>query len=137
MLAAESASESLAADLKSSATSFQSMLSGLTGAWQGPSATQMATSALPSWPRWPMLPGRRGGPASTPAAAAAAYKVGVRGPRAPPKIAMNRVDVDGVGRDDFFGQNGRAIAVTETLLLRNVGAGRRGMIGHGGEGGGR
>jgi PPE-repeat protein len=115
MLAAATAWESLAADLTSSATSFQSVLSGLTGAWQGPSATQMSTSTLP-YLNWIADTAGQAQQASVNAgAAAAAYEAAHAATVPPPAIALNRSTLMALVATNFFGQNSPAIALTEAI----------------------
>ena len=115
MLAAATAWESLAADLTSSATSFQSVLSGLTGSWQGPSATQMSTSTLP-YLNWIADTAGQAQRASVNATAAAtAYESAFAATVPPPTIALNRSTLMALVATNFFGQNSPAIAVTEAL----------------------
>jgi PPE-repeat protein len=113
LLAAASAWQSLAADLGSSATSFQSVLSGLTGAWQGPSATQMTTAAQP-YMDWITNTATQAQQASGGAAAAAAAFESAFGMTVPPpEIALNRSTLLALIATNFFGQNSPAIAATE------------------------
>jgi PPE-repeat protein len=115
MLAAASAWESLAADLNSSATSFQSVLSGLTGSWQGPSSTQMATSAQPYLAWMSDTAGQAQQAGVNASAAAAAFESAFAATVPPPEIALNRSTLMALVATNFFGQNSPAIAMTETL----------------------
>jgi PPE-repeat protein len=115
LLAAASAWESLAADLGSSATSFQSVVSGLTGAWQGPSSTQMTTAAQP-YMAWISDTATQAQQASVNAgAAAAAYETAFGATVPPPEIALNRSTLMALVATNFLGQNSPAIAMTEAL----------------------
>ncbi|MGC2655926.1 MAG: PPE family protein, partial [Mycobacterium sp.] len=110
MLAAASAWESLAADLGSSATSFQSVLSGLTGAWQGPSSTQMASAAQP-YMAWISNTASQAQQASANAgAAAAAFETAFSATVPPPEIAANRSLLMALVATNLLGQNTPAIA---------------------------
>ncbi len=115
MLAAASAWQSLATDLGSSATSFQSVLSGLTGAWQGPSSTQMTTAAQPymDWIGSTATQAQQAGVNATAAAAAFESAYGTTVP--PPTIAANRSLLMALVATNFFGQNSPAIAATEAM----------------------
>jgi PPE-repeat protein len=115
LLAAASAWESLAADLGSSATSFQSVVSGLTGAWQGPSSTQMTTAAQP-YMAWISDTATQAQQASVNAgAAAAAYETAFGATVPPPEIAANRSLLMALVATNLLGQNSPAIAVTEAM----------------------
>jgi PPE-repeat protein len=115
MMAAASAWQSLAADLGSSATSFQSALSGLTGAWQGPSATQMTTAAQPYMAWISDTAGQAQQASINASAAAAAYETAYAATVPPPEIAANRSTLMALVATNFLGQNSPAIAMTEAL----------------------
>ncbi len=113
MLAAASAWESLAGELGSSATAFQSSLSALTGAWQGQSATTMAGAAEPylSWIGNTAAQAQLAGAQAS--AAAAAFETAFGSTVPPPVIAANRALLMALIATNFFGQNSPAIAATE------------------------
>lgn len=113
MLAAASAWESLAAELSSSATAFQSGLSALTGGWQGPSATTMTSAAEPylSWIGNTAAGAQEAGAQAN--AAAAAFETAFGATVPPPLIAANRALLMALIATNFFGQNSPAIAATE------------------------
>ena len=115
LVAAASAWQSLAADLTSSATSFQSVLSGLTGAWQGPSATQMTSAAAPYLAWISDTAGQAQQASANAGAAAAAYETAFGATVPPPEIALNRSTLMALVATNFFGQNSPAIAMTEAL----------------------
>ncbi len=113
MLAAASAWQALAGDLSSSATSFQSALSGLTSAWQGPSSATMTSAAAP-YLSWITDTATQAGAASAQATAAAgAFETAYAATVPPPLIAANRTLLLALIATNFFGQNSPAIAATE------------------------
>jgi PPE-repeat protein len=115
MLAAASAWDALAAELHSTASAYQSAITGLTaGPWLGPSATMMAQAAAPyvMWMR--MTAAQAEQTANQAVAAAAAYETAFAGTVPPPVIAANRSLLAALVASNFFGQNTSAIAATET-----------------------
>ncbi len=113
MLAAATAWQSLAAELNSSATAFQSALSSLTSGWQGPSSTTMASAAEPyvSWMGNTAAGAQQAGAQAGAAAGAFESAFGATVP--PPLIEANRALLMALIATNFFGQNSPAIAATE------------------------
>lgn len=114
MLAAASAWEALAAELHSTATSYQSAIGELTaGPWLGPAATTMAAAAAEyvSWVTTAAAQAEQ--TASQAMLAAAAYEAAFAETVPPPVVAANRTLLATLVATNFFGQNTAAIAATE------------------------
>ena len=115
MLAAAAAWEALAVDLQSTASSYQSAITGLiAGPWLGPSATTMAAAAAPyvAWMRATAAQAEQAANQAT--AAAAAYDAAFAETVPPPVVAANRSLLAALVATNLFGQNTPAIALTET-----------------------
>jgi PPE-repeat protein len=115
MLAAAAAWEALALDLQSTASSYQSAITGLiAGPWLGPSATTMAAAAAPyvAWMRATAAQSEQA--ANQVTAAAAAYDAAFAETVPPPVVAANRSLLAALVATNLFGQNTPAIALTET-----------------------
>jgi PPE-repeat protein len=115
MLAAAGAWEALAAELQSTASSYQSAIAGLTaGSWLGPSSASMAAAAAPyvGWMRSTATQAEQ--TANQAIAAAAAYDTAFAETVPPPVVAANRSLLMALVATNLFGQNTPAIAVTET-----------------------
>ncbi|HYB35154.1 MAG TPA: PPE family protein [Mycobacterium sp.] len=114
MLAAAVAWDGLAAELRSAAGSYGSVVSGLTsGSWLGPASASMATAAAP-YVAWMNSTAAQAEEAATKAkAAVAAYETAFAATVPPPVIAANRVQLQALIATNFFGQNSPAIAATE------------------------
>jgi PPE-repeat protein len=115
MLAAAAAWDGLAAELYSTANSYQSVISGLTaGPWLGPSSASMAAAAAP-YVAWMTTTAAQAEQTATQAkAAAAAYETAFVTTAPPPLIAANRSLLMALVATNLFGQNTPAIAATET-----------------------
>ncbi|BAX90198.1 PPE family protein, SVP subgroup [Mycobacterium shigaense] len=114
MLAAASAWKSLAAELHSTATSYQSTIAELiAGPWLGPAAATMAAAAAPyvDWMRIAAEQAEQTG--SQAIAAAAAYEAAFAETVPPPVIAANRALLMQLIATNLLGQNTAAIANTE------------------------
>jgi PPE-repeat protein len=118
LMAAASAWDELAADLETSANSFQAIVAQLTGAtWLGPSSARMASATAP-YVDW--LAGTAGQAAQTGAQArlaAGAYESAFAGTVPPAVIAANRSLLAALVATNFLGQNTPAIAATEALYM--------------------
>ena len=114
MLAAAAAWHGLAAELYSGASSYGSVISGLTsGPWLGPSSTAMAAAAAP-YVTWMSATAGQAELAATQAqAAAGAYEAAFAMTVPPPVIAANRAQLMMLVATNFLGQNTPAIAATE------------------------
>ncbi len=114
ILAAATAWDGLAAELRSTAASYQSVISELTGgAWTGPSSAVMAASAAP-YVQWLTTAAAHAEQTATQAkAAAAAYESAFATIVPPPVIATNRSLLAALIATNVIGQNTMAIAATE------------------------
>jgi PPE-repeat protein len=118
LMAAASAWNELAADLESTATSYQSIIAQLTGGpWLGPTATRMASAAAPyiAWLQGSSIQAAQtSGQASL---AAAAYETAFAATVPPSVIAANRALLAALIATNFLGQNTPAIAATEAHYM--------------------
>ena len=114
MLAAAEAWQSLAAELHSTANSYQSVVSGLTaGPWSGPSSASMAAAAA-SYTAWLTATATQAEESATQAqAAVAAYQAAFTSTVPPPMVAANRARLATLVATNTFGRNTQAIAVNE------------------------
>jgi PPE-repeat protein len=115
MIAASTAWNALAAELQSTASSYQSAITGLiAGPWLGPSATTMAAAAAPyvAWMRATATQAEQ--TASQATAVAAAYEAAFAETVPPPVVAANRSLLAALVATNLFGQNTPSIALTET-----------------------
>ncbi|OBH41961.1 PPE family protein [Mycobacterium mantenii] len=114
MLAASAAWDGLAADLHSTAASYQSVIWDLAGAaWLGPASVAMTAAAAP-YVAWLTTTAALCEQAATQAtAAAAAYEAAFAMTVPPPMIAANRAQLMSLIATNFLGQNTPAIAATE------------------------
>jgi PPE-repeat protein len=115
MIATASAWNALAAELHSTASSYQSAITGLiAGPWLGPSATTMAAAAAPyvAWMRATATQAEQ--TASQATAAAVAYDAAFAETVPPPVVAANRSLLMTLVATNLFGQNTPAIATAET-----------------------
>jgi PPE-repeat protein len=113
MVAAAAAWDGLAAQLHSTATSYSSVISGLTAGWQGPSSAAMAAAAAPyaAWMRGTAAAAEQA--AAQARAAATAYQTAFAAMVPPPVIAANRSQLASLVATNLFGQNNPVIAATE------------------------
>src|ERR1700737_4456347 len=118
LLEAAAAWDALAADLDSTATQYQTLITNLTtGPWLGPSSAQMAAATAP-YIAW--LQGTSATAAQTGAqaqVAAAAYQSAYASMVPLPEIAANRALLAQLVANNFLGQNTGAIATTEANYL--------------------
>ncbi|MGA7053039.1 MAG: PPE family protein, partial [Mycobacterium sp.] len=115
MLAAAAAWATLAADLNSTASSYQSVIAGLTaGPWLGPASASMAAAAAPyvAWTRSTAVQAEQA--ANQAKVAAAAYETAFAETVPPPVVLANRSLLMALVTTNIFGQNTPAIANTET-----------------------
>ncbi len=115
MLAAASAWNTMAAEMRSTAASYGSVVSELTGeSWFGPSSMLM-TAAVAPYLQWLSSAATQAEQAGTQAnAAAAAYESAFAMTVPPAAIAANRAQLSNLVATNLFGQNTAAIAATET-----------------------
>jgi PPE-repeat protein len=114
LMTAASAWDGLAAELSSAATSYQSVVTELTGQpWLGPASASMAAAAAPyvSWMQ--MTAGQAEQTAAQARAAAAAYQAAFTATVPPALIAANRATLATLTATNVLGQNTPAIAATE------------------------
>ena len=116
MLVAAQAWGSLADELYTAASAYQSVASELTsGSWSGPSSTSM-TAAAGSYVEWLSATAAQAEETATQArAAAAGYEAAFAMTVPPPEIAANRSLLAVLVATNFLGQNTPAIAATEAL----------------------
>jgi PPE-repeat protein len=114
MLTAAEAWQGLAAELHSAASSYQSVVSGLTtGPWIGPSSATMATAAA-SYVTWLNATAAQAEDTAAQAkAAAAAYQTAFTSTVPPPMVAANRAQLTTLVATNLFGRNTQAIAANE------------------------
>jgi PPE-repeat protein len=114
MLTAAEAWSGLAAELHSAASSYQSVVSGLTaGSWMGPSSASM-TAAAASYAAWLRATAAQAEETAAQAkAAAAAYEAAFMSTVPPPAVAANRSQLMTLVATNLFGRNTQAIAATE------------------------
>jgi PPE-repeat protein len=113
MLAAAEGWAGLAADLQSTATAYQSVISRLTGPWQGPASASMAAAVAP-YVTWLEATAAQAGLAATQArAAAGAHAAAFAMTVPPPVIAANRAQLAALVATNVLGQNTPAIMATE------------------------
>ena len=114
MLAAAAAWDGLAADLHSTAASYQSVILDLTsGAWLGPASVAMTTATSP-YLAWLTTTAALCEQTATQArAAATAYETAFAMTVPPPMIAANRAQLMSLIATNILGQNTPAIAATE------------------------
>ncbi|GFG76511.1 PPE family protein [Mycobacterium botniense] len=113
LLAAAAAWDGLAAELRSTAASYSSVVSGLTAAWRGPSSVSMAAAATP-YVAWLITTAAQAEQTASQArAAAAAYQTAFAATVPPPVIAANRAELASLIATNIFGQNTAAIAANE------------------------
>ena len=114
MLAAASAWNGLAAELRSAALSYGSVLTALTSEeWHGPASVAMAAAATPyvAWMSTTAVQAEQ--TAAQAEAALAAYEAAFAATVPPPVIAANRAQLAALIATNVLGQNAPAIAATE------------------------
>ena len=114
MLAAASAWNGLAAELRSTAMSYGKVITSLTGEeWHGPASAAMAAAAMP-YVAWMSTTAAQAEQTATQAtAAAAAYETAFAATVAPTLIAANRAQLSSLVATNVMGQNTAAIAANE------------------------
>jgi PPE-repeat protein len=114
MLAAAAAWDGLAVELRSTASSYQSVISGLISeGWLGPASASMAAAVAP-YVTWMSITGAQAEQtASNAAAAASAFEAAFAMTVPPAVVAANRAQLMALIATNFLGQNTPAIAATE------------------------
>ena len=114
MLAAASAWAGLAAELHSTASTYQSMVVGLTSeGWLGPASASMAAAVAPYMTWMNATSGQAEQTSAQASAAAAAYETAFAMTVPPPVVAANRAQLATLVATNFLGINTAAIAATE------------------------
>jgi PPE-repeat protein len=111
---AAAAWDGLATDLWTSASSFDSVIAGLTGGpWAGPASVSMAASAAPYVGWLSAAAGQAALSGSQARAAATAFEAAQTATAHPAAVTANRVSLVSLIATNFLGQNTPAIAATE------------------------
>ncbi|MGO9523521.1 PPE family protein [Mycobacterium sp.] len=114
LFAAASAWDGLASDLSGAASSFQSVISGLTaGPWAGPASMSMAAAATPYVGWLSAAAGQAEAAAAQARSAATAFESALVGIIPTPAVTSNRVQLLSLIATNILGQNTPAIAMTE------------------------
>jgi PPE-repeat protein len=114
MLTAASAWDRLAAELDSAATSYASVVSGLSeGSWYGPASASMTAAAAPYVAWMNTTAGQAEQTAIQARSAAAAYESAFAMTISPAVVAANRTQLAALVATNVVGQNTAAIAATE------------------------
>jgi PPE-repeat protein len=117
MLAAAAAWDGLADDLSSTAMSYQTELENLTGTWEGPSSTSMASATAPYVTWMTATAAQAEETANQARATVAAYESAFMATVPPPVIDANRALLMMLVATNILGQNTPAIAATETHYM--------------------
>lgn len=113
LLASAAAWDALAAQLHSTAASYESAISNLTGGWQGPSSTAMSAAAAP-YAAWMSATAAQAEQTANQARAAVfAYEAAFAATVPPPIVAANRARLMALVATNVLGQNTPAIMATE------------------------
>ena len=136
MLAAAAAWDDLATELGSTAASYASTVSSLTGGtWQGPSSESMATAAA-TYVEWMNTTAAQAEVTSSQAkAAVAAYEAAFAATVPPPVIEANRALLMMLIATNILGQNTPAIAATEAHYMEMWAQDAGAMYGYAGSAG--
>ena len=114
MMAAAAAWNGIGAELATTASSYQSVITTLTGEeWLGPASTSMAAAVAPfvAWLNQTAAAAEHAAAQAT--ASAAAYQAAFAMTVPPPAVAANRVQLAALVASNFLGVNTAAIATTE------------------------
>jgi PPE-repeat protein len=118
LMAAATAWGELAADLESTAASYQSVIAQLTGAaWLGPSSARMAAATAPYVDWLATTAGQAAQTSAQAQFAAAAYEGAFAATVPPAVIAANRALLMALVATNFLGQNTPAIMATEAQYM--------------------
>ncbi len=118
LMAAASAWSELAADLESTAASYQAVLAQLTGStWLGPTSARMAAATAPYVDWLATTAGQAAQTSAQASFAAAAYEGAYASTVPPAVIAANRALLAVLVATNFLGQNTPAIAATEAQYM--------------------
>src|SRR5271166_2103324 len=110
MITAAASWEGLAADLRSQAAAYSSVIAGLTSdGWRGPASTSMATAAAP-YAAWMNTTAEQAEQTANQAkAAVSAYEAAFSATVPPPVVAANRAQLASLVATNFLGLNTSAI----------------------------
>ena len=129
MLAAGSAWSQLAAEMRSAADSYSSVVSNLTSSgWQGPASMSMADAAAPYAAWMNSTAAQAEQTAAQAQAAVTAYESAFSMTVPPTVVTANRVQLATLVATNILGQNTPAIAATEANYARDVGPRRCGDV---------
>ncbi len=114
MLAAAAAWDTVADELRSTASTYQSVISRLTDeGWLGPTSASMAAAVAP-YVTWMRITGAQAEhTAANAVAASSAFEAAFAMTVPPAEVAANRVQLTALVATNFLGQNTAAIAATE------------------------
>ncbi|HTZ12730.1 MAG TPA: PPE family protein [Mycobacterium sp.] len=114
MITAAATWEGLAADLRSQAAAYSSIISGLTSdGWRGPASASMAAAAAPYTAWMNTTAAQADETAAQAKAAAAAYEAAFAATVPPSVVVANRTQLASLVATNFLGQNTPAIAASE------------------------
>ena len=114
LMAAAVAWDGLAAELHSAASTYRSLIAGLTTTrWMGPSSLAMASAFAPYMAWMAGAAARAAEAAGQARLAVEAYEAAFAMTVPPPAVEANRVQLTTLVATNFFGQNAAAIAATE------------------------
>ena len=128
---AATAWDGLAQDLQASASSFDSVIVGLTsGPWAGPASASMAAAATPYVGWLTAAAGQAAAAAAQARAAAAAFETALTATVHPAAVTGNRTTLSTLVATNFFGMNAPAIAATEFQYVEMWAADVAAMLGY-------
>ena len=128
---AATAWDGLAQDLSASASSFDSVVVGLTsGPWAGPASASMAAAAAPYVGWLTAAAGQAASAAAQARAAAAAFETALSATVHPAAVTANRTTLATLVATNFFGLNAPAIASTEFTYVEMWAADVGAMMGY-------
>jgi PPE-repeat protein len=128
---AATAWDGLAQDLQASASSFDSVIIGLTaGPWAGPASAAMAAAATPYVGWLTAAAGQAAGAAAQARAAATAFETALAATVHPVAVTANRTTLATLIATNFFGMNAPAIAATEFQYVEMWAADVGAMLGY-------
>ena len=128
---AATAWEGLAQDLQASASSFDSVIVGLTsGPWAGPASASMAAAATPYVGWLTAAAGQAASAGAQARAAATAFEVAQTATVHPAAVTANRTTLATLIATNFFGINAPAIAATEFQYVEMWAADVAAMLGY-------
>lgn len=114
LMAAATAWDALATELQSTAASYSSVISALTGGpWLGPTSLNMAAAVTPYLVWMQTTAAQAAETANQAIAAATAYQTAFAAHVPPVEIAANRSQLESLVATNILGQNNAAIAATE------------------------